>query len=222
MSRLHPFDHAFAEFAETQFDDIREQATSQHRNARDRVQFASLPTVQRALQSIEDSAFLEAQPAAAAEYVAALHAAFAFWLDNRTTLSPTASAIEAASYSPMDWSTAPGRGDTTYVQLPERLFWSQIDPEAPHEPIDGLFINANDTTRELVVLAVLGLRQDRPGFSQLTVTGAFEDLEGLADNLRQPLFAPTIDGGAEAGVKSVTTGGEVLALALVGLAAAGR
>jgi hypothetical protein len=221
MSRLHPFDHAFAQLAATQFDAIREEAAGQHRDVRDHVQFAALPTVQRALQGIEDSAFLETQPEAAAEYVAALHAAFAFWLDNRTTLSPTTSAIESALDSPASWSAEPSPGGATYIQLPERLFWAQIDPASPHEPIDGMFINVNGTTRELAILAVLGLRHDRPGFSQLAVTGAFEDLEGLPADLRQPLFAPTIEGGAEAGVKSVTTGGEVLALALVGLAATG-
>jgi hypothetical protein len=221
MSRLHPFDHAFAGLAETQFDAISEEAAGQHRDVRDQVQFAALPTVQRALQSIEDSTFLEAQPAAAAEYVAALHAAFVYWFDNQTTLSPTTAAIDATLNSPKLWSAAPSRGDATYVQLPERLFWAQIDGDSPHEPIDGVFVNANESTRELAVLVVLGLRPDRPGFSQLAVTGPFEDLERLAADLRRPWFAPTIDGGAEAGVRSVTTGGEVLALALVGLAAAG-
>ncbi len=217
MTRLHPFDHAFGTLAEGDFPTIRSEAIAQHRDTADRLQFAALPTVQRTLQYIEDPDLLQAHPTAVAEYIAALFVAFNFWDHDRCTLTLTRPALEATLSQGPDRLGDPPEDTHVYLQLPEQLFWAQIDPESPHEPVDGVFLSSNSGTREIVTLAPLGLRADRPGFSQISVIGSFDDLATLAVGLRRPLFEPTVEGGAAAGLKSLTTGGELLALTMASL-----
>jgi hypothetical protein len=217
VSRLHPF-QSFAEIAERWFGAIRTEATAQHRDPRDRVQFEAIPAVQRALHDIEDPSLLESTPMAAAGYLAALFAAFTYWNGGQETVRPTKQSMERLFAAPERWSLAPAEDRDVYVQLPEHWFWSRIGEDAPHEPIDGMFVSANRTRGELSVLAVLGLRNDRDDFSQISVTGAFAALPHVAGALRRPLFAPVVDGGEAAGLLSVITTGETLALALMGLA----
>ena len=74
--------------------------------------------------------------------------------------------------------------------------------------------------RAWTVAAILGLRSGRDGFSQITVTGGADDVAGAARDRRDPPFAPVMDGGGEAGFKSVTTAGELLHLAHLALISA--
>ena len=216
MTRLHPFAH-FTEIADTWFPSIRAEAKEQYRDPRDRVQFTAMPSVQRALQDIEDPAFLEEQPGAAEDYLAVLSALFTFWHGGQQTVGVTKDQFDESLADHPRWSRAPTEDRDFYVQLPEHWFWAQIEDGAPHEPIDGLFVSTNTTTRELSLLSVLGLRKDRNNFSQIHVLAAFDDLGDLADALPSPPFEPVVEGGAAAGVKSVSTTAEALALALISL-----
>lgn len=218
MTRLHPFER-FTEIADIWFPAIRAEAKEQHRDPRDRVQFTAMPSVQHALQDIEDPAFLEEQPAAAEDYLAVLSALFTFWNGGQHTISITKDQFEEILSDPPRWSRVPTEDSDVYLQLPERWFWAQIEEGAPHEPIDGMFVATNTTTRELSLLAVLGLRQDRDNFSQIHVLAAFDDLGGLAEALTSSPFESVVEGGKAAGVKSVSTAGEAVVLALVGLSA---
>ena len=71
--------------------------------------------------------------------------------------------------------------------------------------------------REVVVLAVLGLRDDRPGYSEVSVATVPEDLPTAHQSARKDIFAPTLDGGHEAGLRSLTTSAELLHLAHLAL-----
>ena len=104
-----------------------------------------------------------------------------------------------------------------YIQLPEQWFWAQIEPEQPHEPVDGLFVVEGAHRREFLILVVLGLRADRPGFSQVSLTVRPEDFSLVAEEARTPPFAPVLDGGDTAGLKSLVSEADVLLLAQLGL-----
>jgi len=89
----------------------------------------------------------------------------------------------------------------------------------PPEPLDGCFVSWTPAA-ELRVLGIFGLRPDRAGFSAVEVGGARP--EGLARPDGSALFAPTLPGGAAAGLHSITGEEELLELGwrTTGLAAA--
>jgi hypothetical protein len=215
VSRLHPFDHAFAELADGRFGAIRDEARHEHRDLRDRAQFAALPGVQRLLSEMESPELLAEHPEAAVEYVTALYVTYRFWEAGCHTLAPSREHLEAAL------TTTPSAARPTiphgacYLQLPERWFWAQIDTEAAHEPLDGIFVVEDSHDRDLSTLTVLGLRADRPGFSQIALSAVPDDL--LAASAERPDFTPTVDGGGAAGLKSVTTPAALLHLVRVAL-----
>jgi hypothetical protein len=105
-----------------------------------------------------------------------------------------------------------------YLQLPERIFWARIADTAAPEPLDGVFLVAGPAGAELTVLAVLGLRPDRDGFSQLVVTAPAADFSHAREAARRPLFAPVLDGGDRAGLRSLVSEAELLYLAHLALA----
>lgn len=217
MSRLHPFDHAFAELAEARFAQIRDEAHRERRDLRDRAQFASSPGVQRLLNEMESPELLAEHPEAAGEYMTVLYVAYRYWEVGCHTMTIPRQQLEAAlSGTPATPQTSVPHG-ACYLQLPERLFWAQIDPDAAHEPLDGIFIVEDALGRDLSALAVLGLRADRPGFSQVALTAVPEDLH--AATAANPDYSPTLDGGDAAGLKSVPTPAALLHLTRVALGA---
>ncbi len=100
-----------------------------------------------------------------------------------------------------------------YHALPEHRYWAQVAEGAPHEPVDGFFIIPG---REWVIVAVLGLRADRPGFSQVSVVASADDVANARSPRDQP-FAPAMAGGDAAGFSSITSVAELLALARLAL-----
>jgi hypothetical protein len=109
-----------------------------------------------------------------------------------------------------------------YLQLPERLFWARIAQDATAEPVDGLFLASGAEGGEVTVLAVLGFRPERGGFSQVTVTAPPEDFARAGSFVRRPLFAPALEGGERAGVRSLLSEAELLYLASLALTEARR
>ncbi len=83
-----------------------------------------------------------------------------------------------------------------------------------------MFVVRNDCDLQLTVVAVLGLRPDRDGFSQITVSATVADMLAAAATRREPPFGPVMDGGREAGFLSVTSEGELLHLAHLALLSA--
>jgi hypothetical protein len=84
-----------------------------------------------------------------------------------------------------------------------------VDGADFHEPIDGWF-SIPDGER-LRVVACLGVHPERPGLSVLTAAGVAPSTLGRADGGAP--FAPTMEGGAEAGLHSVADAEELLWLA---------
>ena len=140
MSRLHPFDHAFAELADGRFGEIRDGAVQDHRDLRDRAQFAALASVQRLLSDVESPEVLAEHPEAAGEYVTALYVAYRFWDAGCHTVAVSRARLEAALVDPSPPDQPEVPHGACYLQLPERWFWAQIEADAPHEPLDGVFI----------------------------------------------------------------------------------
>jgi hypothetical protein len=212
MTRLHPFTFALADVAETRFPDIRSQVLGEQI---DLSTFAGLDSVRDLLQDFGSPDLVAAAPQAAAEYLSLLFVGYRYWDAGKHTFQLDRNAFEATIAAPPTAEPQVPHG-ACYVEIPERWFWGQIDEGTPHEPIEGLFIAAAHS--EFTVVAVLGLRAEREGFSQITVTARGSDLVAAGSNARQPAFAPTMDGGTTAGFRSVATQGELLHLSYLALA----
>jgi hypothetical protein len=217
VSRIDPFDHAFAELAEARFAAVGAEATATRRDTSDRAQFATLSSVQRILAELESPEAVERDPEAAEAYLTILFVAYRYWEAGRQRITVTAEQVENALRAASAGAMPPVPHGACYLQLPERWCWAQIAPDAPHEPLDGLFVVATEARGELTVVAVLGLRPDRPGFSEITVVAREADVAQAAAQARTPPLAPVIDGGEAAGLKSVVTEGEVLHLTALAL-----
>ena len=215
MSRPTPFGLTLRELADEQFLAIRVEAEHRNQDVTDRGQFASLPTVQRLLSVMEAPELIQSSPEAAAEYLSFLYAGYRFWAAGEpVVILDRATLVERLSdVSTRTTIDAPLVSEAVYVQFPERTIWSQIEADAPHEPIDGLFVVAGPQAREFTVVAVLGLREDRGGFSQITAVATPAEFVAARREARPDPFAPALEGGERMGFKSVTRPAELLLLA---------
>lgn len=216
MSRLTPFDHAFAHLAEDRFPEIREEAAT-CRTAPDRAHFSRLPSVQRLLTEVVSQALVEEHPEAADEYLTSVFVAFRFWEAGQHVITLGRRELEATITAGRELPPPSIPYGACYLQFPERWFWAQVDPAAPHEPLDGVFVVLSEPPGELTVVAVLGLRADRNGFSQLVVQATPAHLRQAPQAVRIPPFEPVVEGGREAGLKSVVSVAELLYLAELAL-----
>jgi hypothetical protein len=112
-----------------------------------------------------------------------------------------------------------------YLQLPELQVWgaATAEGEGTPEPLDGTFVTEMGEPGTIAVLGIFGMREGRPGFSAVSVEGRADANdpsagESLIDSTRATRddgsapFTPTLAGGAEAGILSVATAGELLLL----------
>ncbi len=96
--------------------------------------------------------------------------------------------------------------------------WAAPAAGAAHEPLDGLFVAADQ--RRVMVLAVLGFRPEREGFTTIEasvpipVAAAPPRTDGSAP------FSSVLPAGERMGFFSVTSEAELAWLALLALAAA--
>lgn len=216
MSRQTPFDLVFRDLV-PEFEALRTDAERQGHALRDLTTFAQAPAVQHLLQRVEAPELLEREPAAAAEYLTLLYAAFRFWDAGERLVPVDRPALEPA----LDTAPEPLRlavpDSACYVQLPHQWFWAQVGPGGPHEPLDGMFVAAGARGDALTVVAVLGLRPDRPGFSQVSLTAHPDDVQAAPALARSDRFAPVLEGGDRAGFRSVTSAAELLLLTQLAL-----
>ncbi len=101
-----------------------------------------------------------------------------------------------------------------YIQVAPRLIWASLDGGIHHEPLDGWFCVPGPDT--ILVVALFGVHPERPGVSALAVEGAPTALVERPDGSAP--FAPTMDGGAAAGLLALATEAEILTLAWRALA----
>lgn len=162
----------------------------------------------------------EDAPAEAIEsYGALLHMLYLNWLRGwpvRTLDRERLSALLAAPPPIAGYAPSPS---TCYIQLGERLIWAAPAEGAPHEPLDGAFVAAFPA--ELRVLAVLGFRPEREGFTTIATHLPLPAPEPAARPDGSPPFASVLPGGDRAKLFSLVSEAELAALALLALRATG-
>lgn len=220
MSRPTPFDVVFGSLD----DELAALAATTDPGApapglRD---FAKIPGAQRLLQRIEVPELLEARPDAADEYLSLLYAAFRFQAAGRRVLAPTRERLEALLSRPAPGDLPRIPGGACYVQLPAHRIWAQVTANGPHEPLDGMFVVTDPRGDAVLLVAVLGLRSERGGFTQVTVRAGLDGFVEARTMQRVPPFAALMDGGAAQGYRSVANAAELLTLSHLALLAAGE
>jgi hypothetical protein len=105
----------------------------------------------------------------------------------RTALKPGAAHADAS----------PSAG---YLQVPERLVWASLAPDAPAEPLDGCFVHSV-SPGGLRVLGIFGMHPGRMGFSVVEAVGA--PAPALVRPDGSAPFSPVLAGGAAAGIHSL-------------------
>ena len=226
MSRAHPFDLVGGALSEAWFGEVDAAVAAAGCDPADRLAFQRLEPVQRVLGELRPPD-AEAPGAVEEEYATLLFVVYHYHRAGARSFALDRGALERALASdepaappalpPVRAGLAP-----CYVQLPERWFWARIAETTPPEPLDGLFVAETAGARELLVLAVLGLRPEREGFSQIVVSAPREDVAGAGQLVRRPLFAPVLEGGERAGVRSIVSEAELLHLAHLALAQIAR
>jgi hypothetical protein len=125
--------------------------------------------------------------------------------------------VEGWPGAPADWEGALP-AEAGYLQLPRHLVWTQPDPEAPPEDLDGIFWvrSAGET---LSLMAALGVRPDRPGLSVVPLPPfPLKDAPGwldakVRDEGEGVDFETTLPGGELDRLYSLVAAGELLKLA---------
>lgn len=206
-TRPTPFDLVFGPLAAERFPAIQSAFEASHGDPHDRDAFLMVRDV---IQLVHDLRPDEGMGEDIAQLAAFLHHAYLFWLAGTPTLEIPAAGLttllEAGASTGGEAATPP---PAFYVQLPERRVWAEVVPGAPHEPMDGCFLTLGPD-ESLRVLAAFGLRPDRPGLSVVEVAGPRTGRLARPDG--SPLFAPVLEGGATAGLASITGGEELLEL----------
>jgi len=216
--RPTPFGIAFSEIAE-RFPAIAEALQQDGAAPDDRDRFVLLEPVGRLLSEIVP----EGAGAEALEtHVLLLHTAFLYWSSGGIVYRIGEQALQRAIAATQLTSEPPQ--PALYVQLPELRVWGSPTPGTAPEPLDGMFVSRWDGGRggpgSVAVLAIFGMRPDRPGFSAVGIEGRADsdDPEGseievaaARDDGSAP-FGPMLAGGSAAGLHSVANAGELLLL----------
>lgn len=202
MSRMTPFALVFGELADERFPALRASLAGAGIDPVDRDAFVLDHAVTGFLRELVPE---DAPPESLHEFIAVLQHCYLYWADGRTDGS-AGTGLPTGEIRP--FAHPPLRA--TYLQLPSHLYWGRLEPDAPHEPLDGLFIHRwKDGIR---ALAIFGMHPERPGFTVAEVAGPppgplLARAEGSAP------YAPLMEGGAAAGLRSVAGPAELLALA---------
>jgi len=210
--RAYPWTAVIDALGQPRLEDIKAELVSAHVDASDADAFALVGAVGRALRELVPD---EAPAEAVTAYLQLLHHLYLHWAAGHpvhaTTRERLSAALAAAAPAP---ASPPG---VWYVQLPERLVWAAPAEGAAHEPVDGLF--AAIEAGRARVLAVLGFRPERQGFTTIDATVTLP----LAARPRADASAPfssVLPAGERMGFFSVTTPEEMVWLALLALAGA--
>jgi hypothetical protein len=215
MSRPLPWTDLVSALGEERFAEVRSALAQSGTEALDRDAFLLNGSVAALLRELVPP---EGPAEAITAYGALLHALYLAWSRDWPTIVLDRERLRARLAEPRAISGTPAPG-VCYVQLPERLVWAEPESGQPHEPLDGLFAIAG--RERLHVLAILGFRPERGGFTTMEAESALpvpapEPREGS----QQPPFTSTLPAGERAGLFSVTDARELAALAALALESA--
>jgi hypothetical protein len=199
---MTPFALVFGELAEERFPALKASLAGAGIDAIDRDAFVLDRAVTEFLRDLVPE---DAPPESLLEFIAVLQHSYLYWADGR--IDSSADTV-VPSADPRPSAHPPIR--STYIQLPSHLYWGQLEPDAPHEPLDGFFIHR--WHNGIRALAIFGMHPERPGFTVAEASGPSPSALPNRANGSAP-FAPLMDGGAAAGLRSVSGVDELLALA---------
>jgi hypothetical protein len=213
--RATPFALAFGEI-ESRFPAIAEALQQDGAAATDRDRFVLLEPVGRLLREIVPE---EAGADALEAHMLLLHHAFLFWTAAQHVYQISDQALRRAVGEKRITTRLPHAAQ--YLQLPELRVWGAPAEASPPEPLDGMFVSeATSGDSGIAVLAIFGMRPDRPGFSAVGLEGRADPDDPAAGEIGIPAarddgsapFAPNLAGGTAAGLYSVANAGELLLL----------
>jgi hypothetical protein len=212
---------------DTLFPPIAGEAKARDAPLDDPERFLFLTSVGRLLQAIAGDP-AEGGPGsgeALRQHGRLLYHAFHFWREGKKVLELE----EAEVRRVLDKDHAPGDASAGsilatpapagYARLPRNLIWAAADQGLQPEPADGFFWvhrRPEGEPAEIFVLAPLGVRHDRPGFTVVTAEGVAQDGRGWAHVQGRPGgvdFATTLPGGELDRLYSIETPTELLKLA---------
>jgi hypothetical protein len=113
-------------------------------------------------------------------------------------------------------AAADGLPPSSYVQLPQHLLWAGDGADVPPASVDGFFWTVPGDG-SVHVVAIAGLREDRPGFTLLPAPAApLADAPAWRDQPMRPEggpdFASDLPGSELEGLYEIRTAGELLKL----------
>lgn len=201
----------FPDLAERLFPAIRKGMERLGRPASDRDAFL---TVKEAVELVRALRPEEGLGEAIDEVVALAHHAWMYWNDGQRTVGldrATIVQLPARRESGARPTACPPVRRSAYFQVPERLLWAQVVPDAPPEPMDGCFVAPDVGSGGLTVLGVFGLHPARAAMSLAEVAGFRPESIERPDGT--PPFAPALPGADRAGLLSLVGADELLELA---------
>ena len=211
-------------FTRDHFPRIRDEAAAGQADTRDPARFVFLGAVGHAIDAIagEERRGAEEDPyGEIRRHGPILFHAFHFWSGGETLLLLSTGAARSlvswdAEAGAEAWTEVPAPpADSGYLQLPRNLFWGEAVEGGAVEPLDGLFWTCG-ADGVVHVLAVLGLRDDRPGVSVVDLPGitppVFLDAVGQPAREKGTDFESDLPGAELEGLYSVKTGAELVKL----------
>jgi hypothetical protein len=213
--RATPFALAFSEI-EPRFPAIAEALQQDGAAVTDRDRFVLLEPVGRLLKEIVPEG---AGPDALEVHALLLHHAYQFWAAEQPVYEISDEVLSRAALEERMTTELPRPAQ--YLQLPELRVWGTPDEASPPEPLDGMFVSkAASGDGAIDVLAIFGMRPDRPGFSAVGLEGRADPDDPTASEIEiaaaredgSAPFAPKLAGGTAAGLYSVANAGELLLL----------
>lgn len=202
MNRPTPFEIVFGELADERFPSLKASLASAGIDPYDRDAFVLDRAVTEFLRDLVPE---DAPTESLHEFIAVLQHSYLYWDSGRRNVESTRTT--APTHAPI---APPAPSSPVYLRLPSHLYWGQLEPDEPHEPLDGFFVHR--WKEGIRALAIFGLHPERPGISVSEVIGAPPaPLTSRGDGSLP--YAPLMEGGAAAGLRSIADNDELLALA---------
>lgn len=212
--RPHPFHLVFGESTADSFPAISDDLEATGSDPHDRDAFVLVGAVGRMLQQLMPPA---APPESIEQHIALLHHGYRFWRHGCRTVAAEADDLQHLIDADVSEGLSPDLSNV-YLQFPVRAIWAQLEPDSPHQPLDGCFVA--QIHNGLDVLAVFGLHEGRDAFAVVSLRGPSGVADLRAEAVRPdgtPAFASRLPGGEQAGLLSIMSNAELLLLTRLAL-----